>query len=183
MYKNCRLLDFFKRNTISFDCLTEIPALFPNHFDSYINDPRRLDELEEVHLICQSMEESEIPKDRWDAAAVLSDEAKKIVYHRIDIIWAHLRPKLPQVTNIALFLRAIPSHSNAAEERVFSMNGKNNIKFQSILDLATSLNAIMLIKMNQPERLLPCHRWKIPNELLKQCKSACREYNQEHSSK
>ena len=128
------------------------------------------------------MEESEIPKDIWDAAAVPSDEAKKIVYHRMDMIWAHLRPKLPQVTNIALFLLTIP-HSNAAEERVFSMIGKNNTKFRSTLDLATSLNAIMLIKMNQPEHLLPCHRWKIPNELLKRCKSACREYNQEHSSK
>ena len=51
------------------------------------------------------------------------------------------------------------------------------------LDLATSLNAIMLIKMNQSEHLLSCHSWKIPNELLKRCKSACWEYNQEHSSK
>ena len=34
LHKNCRFLDFFKRNTISFDCLTEILALFPNSFDS-----------------------------------------------------------------------------------------------------------------------------------------------------
>ena len=115
-------------------------------------------------------------------AAVHSDEANKIVYHRMDMIWVHLRPKLPQVTNIALFLLMIP-HSNASEETIFSVIGKNNTKFQSTLDLATSLNAIMLIKMNQRKHLLPCHHWKIPNELLKQCKSACQEYNQEHSSK
>ena len=65
LYKNCGFLDFFKRNTISFDCLTEILALFPNHFDSYINNPWKLDELEEEYLICQSMEESKIPKDMW----------------------------------------------------------------------------------------------------------------------
>ena len=108
LHKNCRFLDFFKRNTISFDCLTEILALFPNSFDSYINDTRKLDELEEEYLIYQSMEESEIPKDIWDAAAVPSDEAKKIVYHRMDMIWAHLRPNLPQVTNITFFLQRFP---------------------------------------------------------------------------
>ena len=128
------------------------------------------------------MEERGIPKDIWDEATVRSDEAKKIVYHRMDMIWAHLRPKLPQVINTTLFLLTIP-YSNTADERIFSMTGKNNTRFRSTLDLATSLNAIMLIKMNQPEHLLPCHRWKIPNQLLKRYKSACREYNQEHSSK
>ena len=73
-----------------------------------------------------------------------TDEAKKVVYHRMDMIWVHLRQKLPQVFNIALLLLTIP-HSNAAEEKVFSMIGKNNTKFPSTLDLATSLNAIMLI--------------------------------------
>ena len=98
-----------------------------------------------------------------------SDEANKTLYHRTDMIWAHLRPKLPQVTNKVLFLLTIP-HSNAAEERVFSIIGKNNTKCRSPLDLAALLNAIMLINMNQPEHLLPCHCWKIPNELLKQYK-------------
>ena len=77
-YKNCRFLDFSKRSTISFDCLTEILALFSNRFDGYINDPRKLDCLEEEYMIYQSMEESEIPKDIWDAAAVRSDETKKL---------------------------------------------------------------------------------------------------------
>ena len=43
------------------------------------------------------------------------------------------------------------------------MIDKNNPKFQSTLDLAMSFNAIMLIKINQPEHLLQCHCWKIPN--------------------
>ena len=102
-----------------------------------------------------SMEESEIPKDIWYVAARRFDETKKIVCHRMDMIWAHLRPKLLQVTNIALFLLTIP-HSNAAEERVFPIIGKNNTKFQFTLDLATSLNAIMLIKMNHRQSSLPC---------------------------
>ena len=56
-----------------------------------------------------------------------SSEAKNIVYHRMEVIWAHLTPKLPQVNNIVLFLLTI-HHSNAAEERTLSMIGKNNTK-------------------------------------------------------
>ena len=108
MYKNCPFLNFFKGNSISFNCLKEILALSQNYFDSYINDPRKLDELEEGYLIYQSMEESGIPKDIWDAAAMSFDEDKKLVYHRMDMIWPHLRPKLLQVTNTALFLLMIP---------------------------------------------------------------------------
>ena len=53
-----------------------------------------MDELEKEYLIYQSMEKGEIPKDIWDAAAVGSEQVLKIVYHRMDMIWAHLRPKL-----------------------------------------------------------------------------------------
>ena len=63
------------------------------------------------------------------------------------MIWVYLRPKLLQVTNTALFLLTIP-HSNAAEEKVFSMIDKNNTKFRSTLDLAMSLNVIMLINQS-----------------------------------
>lgn len=86
MHENCQFFDFSKRNTISFECLTEILDLFPNPFDIHINDLCKLDELEEEYLIYQSMEESEIPKDIWDVTAVRSDKAKKNVYHRMDLI-------------------------------------------------------------------------------------------------
>ena len=74
IYKNCLFLDFFKRNTNSFNYLTEIFAFFLNCFDSYINDLRRVDELEKEYLIYQSMEKGEIPKDIWDAAVVGSEQ-------------------------------------------------------------------------------------------------------------
>lgn len=125
--------NFFNRNTISFDCLTEILALIPNRFNGYINHPSKLDEIYEKYLIYQPMEESEIPKDIWDLATVHSDETKTIAFHRICMIWLHLRPKLPQVINTTLFLLTIP-HSSAAEEKVFSMIGKSNTKFRSTLD-------------------------------------------------
>ena len=74
-------------------------------------------------------------------------------------------------------------HSNATQERVFSMVRKNNTEFRANLDMNRSLNSILRIKMGIPESLNPCHRWKPSLELLKMCKKATREYNQAHSSK
>ena len=99
----------------------------------------------------------------------------------MDIIWSHLRTDLPRLAEIALSLQTIP-HSNAAEERVFSMIGKNKTKFRANLDLARSLNSIMLIKLNNPEALTPCYTWKPTDDLLRKCKSACMEYNRAHKN-
>ena len=88
----------------------------------------------------------------------------------MDIIWANLRFSLPTLTNVVLQVLTIP-HSNAAEERVFSMINKNKTQFRSTLDLGKSLNSIMLIKKNSPEGLVPCHKIKLSEELLQTCKS------------
>ena len=53
---------------------------------------------------------------------------------------------------------------------------------RSNLDLRSSLSSTMTIKMNKPEDLLPCHRFKPSKNLLSKCKAACREYNRAHTS-
>ena len=78
---------------------------------------------------------------------------------------------LPKLANIALFLLTI-SHSKAGEERIFSMIDKRKTKFRSTLDNDTSLNSIVLIKMNKPESIKPCYQWKFSNDLLKKFKAA-----------
>ena len=55
-------------------------------------------------------------------------------------------------------------------------------KFRSNLDNETSLNSIMLIKINKPESFKSCYQWKFSNEQLKKCKTACKEYNSKHST-
>jgi hypothetical protein len=100
----------------------------------------------------------------------------------MDMIWGYLRDKLPNLSKVILSVLTIP-HSNAAEERVFSMIRKNKTSdFRSNLDLETSLSAIMTIKMNKPTSLIPCHKFKPSTELLKKCKTVCREYSRAHSS-
>ena len=99
----------------------------------------------------------------------------------MEIIWANLRTNLPTLANVVLQALTIP-HSNAAEEQVFSIINKNKIQFRSTLDLGKPLNSIMLIKINSPERLVPCRKMKFSEELLRKCKSACMHFNKEHSS-
>ena len=41
----------------------------------------------------------------------------------------------------------------------------------------------MRVKMSLPEQIQPFYRWKLDKELLKKCKSACKEYNSADSSK
>ena len=98
----------------------------------------------------------------------------------MDMIWAHLHTILPNLNNVTLTVLTVP-HSNATEERVFSIIRKNKTEFRSRLD-ATSLNAIMVVKMTKSESLLPCYRWKPTKELLKACKKACTECNEKHLS-
>ena len=180
LYKHSRFIQFEKRAESNFDDFCKLLEIFPKRFSTYINDPVKLNALEEEFLLYQSMVSAEISDDIWEESKVRVTDEKS--YHRMDIIWGSQRDTLPNLSSIALFLLTIP-HSNAAEERIFSMIGKNNTKFRSSLELSRSLNSIMLIKMNQPESLVPCYRSKFSEELLLKCKSACSEYNKEHSSK
>ena len=100
----------------------------------------------------------------------------------MDMVWCYLEQRFPLLSEIALAILVVP-HSNAADERVFSMIRKNKIEFRSRLDLYRSLNSVIKVKMSLPEQIKPCYRWKPDNELLKNCRSACKEYNRTHSSK
>ena len=48
----------------------------------------------------------------WEGSKCSTNKSK--TYHRMDIVWNHLRKELPQLSSIALFLLTIPL-SNAPE--------------------------------------------------------------------
>ena len=98
----------------------------------------------------------------------------------MDIIWPYLRERFTLLGSVALCVLTI-SHSNAAEEHVFSMIENNKTTISSLLNLKTSLYSIMIIKMNMLEDLVPCYHTKLPIELLKKCKTACKDYNKQLS--
>ena len=100
----------------------------------------------------------------------------------MDMVWCYLRQRFPLLSEIALAILVVP-HSNAADERVFSMIRKNKIEFRSRLDLYRSLNSVINVKMSLPEQIKPYYGWKPDNEFLKNCRSAWKGYYRTHSSK
>lgn len=154
LYKVSKFIEFSNRASSTFDELTDLVTKFPSRFN-LISDPVQLDLLEEEVQLYQSLSETEVPRNVWEESVVRTRGERS--YHRMDMVWNHLWKSLPKLSRIALFLLTIP-HSNAAEERIFSMIGKNTTKFRSSLDHSALLNSIMLIKMNRPEHLQPCYR-------------------------
>ena len=93
------------------------------------------------------------------------------------MIWGSLQEKLPNLSKVALAVLTIP-HSNAGEERGFSIIRKNKTDFRFNLDLRRSLSSIMTIKMNKPANLLPCHRFKPSNKPANKMQSSMQRIQQ-----
>ena len=72
------------------------------------------------------------------------------------------------------------SHSNAGEERLFSMVRKNKTDSRSALGLKGTLSSLLSMKLHYSECSTPCYTWKPDEALLKKAKGAAREYNSEH---
>ena len=65
-------------------------------------------------------------------------------------------------------------HSNAEEERLFSMVRKNKTAFRPNLDPAGTLSSILSIKLAAKE---PAHCFEPSSEVLKNAKAATCEFN------
>ena len=176
--KHCIFVDFKRRVEVSFADVEQTINCFKRIHEMLISDPSLLDLVEEELMDYQAMSDNDIPQMIWDTALV-GDIRDNL--HRMDVIWGYLKEKLPRLTEIALSVLVIP-HSNAGEERVFSMIRKNKTEFRSRLQLGGSLHAIMRVKMAVPEKLMACYKWEASKELLKKCKAATREYNERHRS-
>ena len=70
-------------------------------------------------------------------------------------------------------------HSNAAEERVFSMVRKNKTLFRS-LSLDGTLSSIITVKLGVDD---PCEKFQPSKQLLETARKSTWEYNKAHSSK
>ena len=130
------------------------------------------------------MESDEIPDDVWKAALVKDDTEEEIQYHRMDMIWASLasmtspdgRPRFPKPGNVAKLVLVLP-HSNAEEERLFSMVRKNKTAFRPNLKLDGTLSSVLAIKLANPT---PCHTYEPTKSVLDTAKRATMEYNRAH---
>ena len=119
------------------------------------------------------MESTEIPSSVWESAATVtkSDHAT----YKIDSLWSYLvgmrrgdgTYRFEKLRKIAMLVLILP-HSNALEERVFSMVSKNKTKFRPNLQLDGTLSSIICVKL--------------PKDVLENAKKATKEYNKLYSS-
>ena len=143
---------------------------------------RELELLQEEFTDYQLLMHDAIPSDVWNKA--VTDEDEHTTYHRMDIVWHHLsslkapdgNPRFNRLSKIAKVVLVIP-HSNAQEERIFSMVRKNKTCFRPNLDPKGTLSSILTVKLATKQE---CHHYEPTKEVLNKAKSATWEYNKQH---
>lgn len=134
-------------------------------------------EMEELSQECNDfvmLEEADIPSAvREEAKAETSDGR-----YRADVIWNFIhcmkRPdgqsQFPRLSKIALLVLTIP-HSNASEERVFSLIRKNKTAFRPNLDPNETLGSIVTVKM-ELQNGSRASKYEFPPTVLSSAKKA-----------
>ena len=126
----------------------------------------------------------------WKVAegVVVDSNKQRSVHSRVDVLWYYLfqikiagtsLSGFKLLTIIALIVLVI-SHSNANQERLFSIARKNKTNSRSSLKLDGTLSSILSMKTRYPEVIIPCCRWKPDAALLKKSRSAARACNDNH---
>jgi len=87
--------------------------------------------------------------------------------------------RFPRLAKVAQLVLVIP-HSNAQEDRVFSIVMKNKTIFRPNLKLDETLSRILTLKLANP---VPCLKYEPPHAVIESGRKASREYNKAHSSR
>ena len=105
-------------------------AWIPRYQDILHFDPAEFDSLYDEFVAYQLLQDSDIPEKVINQATVVSEysEGNTVNRLRMDIIWGHLSEdkassgmkRFPKLSSVALLVLTLP-HSNADEERVFSL--------------------------------------------------------------
>lgn len=91
------------------------------------------EKLQEQFIDYQLLSDDDMPQHFWNDATVKMDKDRMPCLFRMDVIWGHLNttksadgaPRFDLLTRVALTVLCLP-HSNADEERVFSMLERTN---------------------------------------------------------
>ena len=132
----------------------------------------------------QLLSDENIPQHVWDDALVKSDENGDGGYYRQDVLWQYLstlkssdgRQMFKRLSKIAMLVLVIP-HSNASEERVFSMVRKNKTPFRPSLSLDNTLPSILTVKLATEE---PCHKFEPHSSVVNKAGKVTWQYNKQH---
>ena len=187
LLENATFVDITMRTKAAFSQVT----YFVERFSGLLpySDLKKQDLLFAQFAEFQIMPDNEIPLHIWNDAKVYEkqdSDAEQTEYYRMDILWGYLGSIKDQVTgqfkykmiaNVAILVLTIP-HSNADEERVFSLVRQNKTDFRRSLSLDETLSSILTVKMASEE---PCYKFEPPSAVVQQSKKVTRQYNQKHN--
>jgi hypothetical protein len=119
----------------------------------------------------------------------VDDDGTSVRYYRRDVVWTYLAKmtvpgsdasRFGNLSKIAKLVLTVP-HSNAGEERVFSVIHKIRRDDRGRMQVTgATLSSLVTVKMNLPESSHACYAFQPTSELLKAAKRrATVYYNQE----
>ena len=139
-----------------------------------------MDELRQEFHEFQLLEETEIPKSPLNEKYPDMADRIYIVWNRIgEMTSADSTKRFKRLFPIAKLTLTLP-HSNAEEERLFSMVKRNKTAFRPNLDPQETLRSILTVKLALKGEKV--HKMDITNDILTRAKKATWEYNKAHSS-
>ena len=171
---NATWLTFEQRLQKSFSSVEYFVLRYPELFPDM-----NVDKLNEQFLNYQLFPEDEIPKEVKESLG-LEDEDP----YRVDVLWGFLKGVKTAGTNtlefdllfkVAEVIMTIP-HSNAGEERIFSLINKNKTPSRSSLRPDGTLSSLITIKTHIDNPL----KWRPSDVLLDKAKKATKAYNDKH---
>lgn len=173
------------------DAKWESIEFFLGKFKSLFTDIH-VDELYDEFCDYMTLTDEEIGHHVWNEAKVTdgSVDDRELCHYRVDILWWNIGHMVIPGSSTRRFrylmkvaeLVLVLSHSNAGEERLFSMVCKNKTDSRSALRLDGTLSNLLAMKLQYPEATTPCFKWNPNKAFLSTSRKAATTYNQEHKS-
>ena len=168
----------------------ESVEFFLNRFKPVLKDLPRDDVFDEFSDY-QTMTDECIGEDVFEEAKVIDGEqdGESMFHYRMDVLWWHITnqnipgtasKRFPHLAKVAELVLVLP-HSNAGEERLFSIVRKNKTESRASLKLDGTLSNLLAMKLQYPEQVVPCFKWVPDDRLLDSSKKAAALYNAKHT--
>ena len=175
--KHSIFADISKRESVSIDDVLSFIEKFHLNFN-----PETIILLSEEFLDYRQLNDHDISDSVRQNACTMDDDRNK--HYRVDILWGYIsqmkgcigKHRLDILFKVIKLVLVLP-HSNASEERVFSIVRKNKTTFPASMEF-NNLGSILTVKLANPNAT----KFKPDKALLKSAKSATWEYNKRHSS-
>lgn len=177
--QHAQFVVFQKRKSVSFQSVEYFMTRFPQHCQPPAN---RIDDVYDEFCVYQSLQA--LPQEVVDVTETENEECKI----QPDRLWHELgkqkdvngKKKFGLLSLVAKVVLTLP-HSNADEERIFSLVRKNKTMFRPNLSLDKTLPSIIQCKVNFFSDT-KCYEFTPSKDLLQKAKQATWKYNREHSS-